>query len=138
MTTGDPLGKSQEGDACTDSDQWMPPFLRLIGSLRVENPRPDPEQDPACKESDEERARALLEVPGRGLHPALEWEDFFRLQRGERLLRNDQLRRANRDFLRGGPAWSEDRYPRGGRSQRPGVTLRALRRMPSGYLRIRT
>src|SRR5271156_14731 len=38
-----------------------------------------------CEEGDEECARALLEVPGRGLHPALEREDFFGLQCRERL-----------------------------------------------------
>ena len=38
------------------------------------------------------RARPLFEVPGGSSHPAVERENLFRLQCGERVLRHDQLR----------------------------------------------
>ncbi len=90
-----------------------------------------------CKEGHEERARAVFEIPGRGRHPALERKNLLGLQCGERLLRNDQLRRAHSDFLGCRATWSKDRDSRRLCGQRPGSALRALRRMPSSYLRIR-
>ena len=62
----------------------------------------------SCQESHEERARTLLEVPGRGRNPAYEWQSVFWLQCGERFVWNDELRRAHGDFLRGGATGAKD------------------------------
>ena len=58
------------------------------------------------KAGDEERARTLFEVPGWRRNPALERKDFFRLQCGERFVRNDQLRGADGDFFSRRAAWT--------------------------------
>src|SRR5580692_10411082 len=89
------------------------------------------------EESYEERACALFEVPSRSGHSSLERQSFLRLQRRECIVWNDQLCRAHRDFFRGRRVRTQDRDPcRLGR-QRPGRSLCALRRLPSGDLRIR-
>jgi hypothetical protein len=60
------------------------------------------------KQSDEERARSVLELSRGSCDPADERQNILRLQCGERLLRNDQLRGANRNFLRRRGVGSED------------------------------
>src|SRR5580692_4056251 len=89
------------------------------------------------EESHEKRACALFEVPSRSGHSSLERQSFLRLQRRECILWNDQLCRAHRDFLGGRRAWTQDRDPCRLGSQRSGRSLFALRRLPSGDLRIR-
>ena len=89
------------------------------------------------EESHEERACALFEVPSRSGHSSLERQSFLRLQRRECILWNDQLCRAHRDLFRGRRAWTQDQDPCRLGSQRPGRSLFALRRLPSGDLRIR-
>src|SRR5580700_6654443 len=89
------------------------------------------------EESHEKRACALFEVPSRSGHSSLERQSFLRLQRRECILWNDQLCRAHRDFLGGRRAWTQDRDPCRLGSQRSGCSLCALRRLPSGDLRIR-
>src|ERR1700727_1575612 len=61
------------------------------------------------EKSNEECTRTLFEISGWGGDPALKRENFFRLQCGERLLRDEQLRRAHGNFLGGGRAWPQDR-----------------------------
>src|SRR5580700_10570923 len=89
------------------------------------------------QESYEERACALFEVPSRSGHSSLERQSFLRLQRRECILWNDQLCRAHRYFFGGRRAWTQDRDQCRLGSQRPGRSLFALRRLPSGDLRIR-
>jgi hypothetical protein len=60
------------------------------------------------QEGDEERACALLEIPRGGGSASLEWQDFCGLQRGERFLRDDELRGTHRNIFGGGTAWAKD------------------------------
>lgn len=86
------------------------------------------------EEGDEECARTLLEFPGRGRHPPLERQNILGMQCGECLLRNEQLRGANRDFLGRRATWPQDRDPGGLCRQRSGSALFTVRGVPPGHL----
>ena len=71
-------------------------------------------------------------------HPRREWGPILRLQCGERILRSDHLRRAQRHLCRRCRRrnWHEDQGSR--RGNRTRRTLRSLWRLPSGNFRIRS
>jgi hypothetical protein len=85
-------------------------------------------------EGDEKRTCTLLQVPGWGCDTALERKNLLGMQCGECVIRNDELRRAYSDFLRGGAAWPKDRNPRSVSGERPRGAVLALRRLPAGDL----